>query len=68
MPSMDEIRKHQHSDAFCFSVAYYLEYGDETNLPKLQVSADTFFMQDSLLYISRVISLLTILVSVYLSS
>ncbi len=43
LPSMDEIRKHQPSDAFCSSVAYYLESGDETNLSKLQVSADTFF-------------------------
>ncbi len=50
MPTMDEIRKHQRSDVFCSSVAYYLESGDETNLPKLQVSADTFFMQDDLFY------------------
>ncbi len=33
MPTIDEIKKHQHSDAFCSSVAYYLESGDETNLP-----------------------------------
>ncbi|XP_063860621.1 uncharacterized protein LOC135100931 [Scylla paramamosain] len=33
---MDEIKNHQHSDVFCSSVAYYLESGDETNLPKVQ--------------------------------
>ncbi len=49
-PAMDEIRKHQRSDAFCSSVAYYLESCDNTNFPKLQVSVDTFFMQDNLLY------------------
>ncbi len=52
MSSTEEIRKPQHSDAFCSSVAYYVEFGNETNLLKLQVSADTFFMQDGLLYMS----------------
>ncbi len=56
MPAMDEIKIHQDSDAFCSSVKYYQKSGGETNLSKLQVSADTFFMQDSILYNSSEIS------------
>ncbi len=50
MPSLDVIKNYQRSDTFCSGIKYYLESGNASNTPQLQVDADTFFLQQDLLY------------------
>ena len=55
LPTMDEIKEQQRSDAFCSSIIYYLQSGDSNNLPKLPMSPDSFSLQDDVLYKSSTV-------------
>lgn len=50
LPSLDEIQRQQRADDFCSSISYYLESGDESNLPNLKSKIESFFMKDEILY------------------
>ena len=50
MPTSEEFKSLQQADAFCSSILYYLDSGDVSNLPKLHVPVDSFFLQNGLLY------------------
>ena len=50
LPTLEEVRKLQHSDQFCSSLIYYLNSGDSSALPKLPVPADSFRLKDDVLY------------------
>lgn len=56
LPTLAEFTAHQSSDAFCSRIKYFLDSGDDSNLPKLSVTPDSFFLQDDVLYKSAEIS------------
>ncbi len=49
-PSLEEVRTAQQLDNFCTRVITYLESGDDSNLPKLSSSPDSFILKDNVLY------------------
>ena len=49
MPTAENFKTHQRLDPLCASHLYYLDSGDPSNLPKLHVNVDLFFLQDDLL-------------------
>ena len=50
LPTLEEIKVLQRADQFCSSIIYYLESGDSSSLPKLQISPDSFVLKDDILY------------------
>ena len=50
MPTAEDFKKYKCSDTSCASLLYYFESGDPSNLPKLHVNVESFFLQDDHLY------------------
>ena len=50
LPSLEEIKEHQRADPFCSSLIYFLESGDDSTLPKMQMSPLAFTVKDDVLY------------------
>ena len=53
LPTLEEIKTHQRTDPFCSSLIYFLESGDASNLPKMNMSPLSFTLKEDVLYKSE---------------